>query len=212
VVGLVASRIKDRVGRPVVAFAPAGDGVQLRGSARSIPGIHIRDVFEAIATRDPGLIVRFGGHAMAAGLTLEAARLDDFARAFEAQVAQCMQGIDTEDAIWTDGQLDEADIELATAQLLRAAGPWGQAFPEPSFDGEFDIESARVLGERHVKFWLRPAGSRTRLDAIAFNLMEPQGRSSPPAGRVRMAYRLDVNHYQGERRLQLLVDHVVEAP
>lgn len=212
VVGLVASRIKDSVGRPVVAFAPAGDGVQLRGSARSIAGIHIRDVFEAIAARDPGLIVRFGGHAMAAGLTLDAARLDDFARAFEAQVAEWMHRIDAEDAIWTDGQLDEPDIDLATAHLLRAAGPWGQAFPEPSFDGEFDIESSRVLGERHVKFWLRPAGSRTRLDAIAFNLLEPEGRSVPPVGRVRLAYRLDVNHYQGERRLQLLVDHVVEAP
>jgi single-stranded-DNA-specific exonuclease len=210
-VGLVASRIKDRVGRPVVAFAPAGDGVQLRGSARSIPGIHIRDVFEAIAARDPGLIVRFGGHAMAAGLTLEAARLDEFARAFEAQVAEWLHRIDAEDAIWTDGQLAEADIDLATAQLLRAAGPWGQAFPEPSFDGEFDIESTRVVGERHVKFWLRPAGSRMRFDAIAFNLLESEGRSAPPTGRVHLAYRLDINHYQGERRLQLLVDHVMET-
>jgi single-stranded-DNA-specific exonuclease len=212
VVGLVASRIKDRVGRPVVAFAPAGDGGQLRGSARSIAGIHIRDVFEAMAARDPGLIVRFGGHAMAAGLTLDAARLDDFARAFEAQVAEWMHGVDPDDAIWTDGQLDEADMDLATAQLLRAAGPWGQAFPEPSFDGDFDIESTRVLAGRHVKFWVRPAGSRARFDAIAFNLLEPEGRSSPPAGRVRLAYRLDVNHYQGERRLQLLVDHVQETP
>ena len=110
------------------------------------------------------------------------------------------------------GALDEADLGLATAQLLRAAGPWGQAFPEPTFDGEFDIERTRVVGERHVKFWLRPAGSRARFDAIAFNLLEPEGRSSPPAGRVRLAYRLDVNHYQGERRLQLLVDHVIEAP
>jgi single-stranded-DNA-specific exonuclease len=212
VVGLVASRIKDRVGRPVVAFAPAGDGVQLRGSARSIPGIHIRDVFEAIATRDPGLIVRFGGHAMAAGLTLDAVRLDDFARRFEAEVTEWMQRIDAEDAIWTDGVLAESELDLATAQLLRAAGPWGQAFPEPSFDGEFDIESARVIGEHHVKFWLRPAGSRARFDAIAFNLLEPEGRRNPPGGRVRLAYRLDVNHYQGERRLQLLVDHLRETP
>jgi len=212
VVGLVASRIKDRVGRPVVAFAPAGDGVQLRGSARSIPGVHIRDVFEGIAARKPGLIVRFGGHAMAAGLTLDAARLDEFARQFEAEVAAWLERIDPEDVIWTDGPLEESDLGLATAQLLRAAGPWGQAFPEPSFDGEFDIERTRIVGERHVKFWLRPAGSRARFDAIAFNLLEPDGRSSPPAGRVRLAYRLDVNHYQGERRLQLLVDHVIEAP
>lgn len=212
VVGLVASRIKDRVGRPVVAFAPAGDGQQLRGSARSIPGVHIRDVLAALATRDPGLIVRFGGHAMAAGLTLDASRLDDFARQFEAEVKEWMQRIDAEDAIWTDGTLDEADLALATAQLLRAAGPWGQAFPEPSFDGEFDIESTRIVGERHVKFWLRPAGSRARLDAIAFNLLEPEGRTAPPAGRIRLAYRLDINQYQGERRLQLLIDHVMETP
>ena len=210
VVGLVASRVKDRLGRPVVAFAPADDG-QLRGSARSIAGVHIRDVLEAIATREPTLIERYGGHAMAAGMTLRPERLDEFARAFEAEVAERLRGIEAQNVIWTDGALAEDDFNLGTALQLRDAAPWGQAFPEPSFDGEFEIESTRIVGERHVKFWLRPAGTRLRLDAIAFNLLDGERHSVPPGGRMRMVYRLDVNHYQGEQRLQLLIDHV-EGP
>ena len=110
--------------------------------------------------------------------------------------------------VWTDGELAESEICLATAQLLRDAGPWGQAFPEPSFHGEFDIEATRVVGEKHVKCWLRPAGSRARFDAIAFNLLDGERHRAPPAGRLKLAYRLDINHWQGERRLQLLIEHV----
>jgi single-stranded-DNA-specific exonuclease len=213
VVGLVASRVKDRLGRPVVAFAPEEQEGLLRGSARSIPGVHIRDVLEAIATREPQLIERFGGHAMAAGMTLRAANLDTFARAFEAEVTRWMRDVPAEDVIWTDGELEEGDFSLVTAQLLRTASPWGQAFPEPSFVGEFDIESSRIIGERHVKFWLRPAGSaRLRLDAIAFNLLDGETRTAAPAGRARLVFRLDVNHFQGNARLQLLVDHVEQKP
>jgi single-stranded-DNA-specific exonuclease len=211
VVGLVASRIKDRVGRPVVAFAPASDGAELRGSARSIAGVHVRDVLEAVASRQPGLILRFGGHAMAAGLTIPADALDRFARAFDAAVAAQLAQVEPDDVVWTDGELPEGDISLATAQLLRDAGPWGQAFPEPSFQGEFDVESARVVGEKHVKYWVRPAGSRTRFDAIAFNLLDGERFTVPPVGRLKVAYRLDINHWQGERRLQLLIEHV-ESP
>jgi single-stranded-DNA-specific exonuclease len=215
VVGLVASRIKDRVGRPVVAFAPAGEGDgqrdELRGSSRSIAGVHIRDVLELVSARHPGLIARFGGHAMAAGLTIQRADLDRFARAFDAAVAEALAQVEPDDVVWTDGELAEADISLATAELLRNAGPWGQAFPEPSFQGEFEVESARVVGEKHVKYWLRPAGSRARFDAIAFNLLDGERYSSPPAGRLRLAYRLDINHWQGERRLQLLIEHVETA-
>lgn len=214
VVGLVASRIKDRTGRPVVAFAPAGEdgqGEELRGSSRSIPGVHVRDVLELVSTRHPGLILRFGGHAMAAGLTIRRADLDRFARAFDAAVAEALALVEPDDVVWTDGELAEADICLATAELLRDAGPWGQAFPEPSFQGEFEVESARIVGEKHVKFWLRPAGSRTRFDAIAFNLLDGERWRSPPAGRLRLAYRLDINHWQGERRLQLLIEHVETA-
>ncbi|MGC4027609.1 MAG: single-stranded-DNA-specific exonuclease RecJ [Steroidobacteraceae bacterium] len=210
-VGLVAGRVKDRLSRPVVAFAPADDGAWLRGSARSVPGVHIRDVFAAIATREPDLIERFGGHALAAGITLRAQCLDRFARAFEAEVAHWLQETAYEPAIWTDGALQDEELTLATARLLRDAAPWGQAFPEPSFDGEFDIESSRVLGEKHVKFWLRPAGSRLRLDAIAFNLLDPEQQPQAPAGRVRAVYRLDVNHYQGQQRLQLVIEHLQQG-
>jgi single-stranded-DNA-specific exonuclease len=208
VVGLVASRIKDRTARPVVAFAPADDGAELRGSARSISGVHVRDVLDSVATRHPGLILRFGGHAMAAGLSIATADLDRFARAFDEVVAERLAQVESDDAVWTDGALTDAEISLATAQLLRDAGPWGQAFPEPSFEGEFDVESPRVVGEKHVKCWLRPVGSQARFDAIAFNLLDGERFAVPPEGRLRLAYRLDINHWQGERRLQLLIEHV----
>jgi single-stranded-DNA-specific exonuclease len=207
VVGLVASRVKDYTGRPVVAFAPAGEE-ELRGSVRSISGVHIRDVLEQVATLHPTLIRRFGGHAMAAGLTIDAKDLDLFARAFEAAVARWLRGCEPDDAVWTDGELAEEEISLATAEQLRAAGPWGQAFPEPSFDGQFDVEGARIVGDKHVKFWLRPVGARARFDAIAFNLLDGERFTAPPQGRLHLAYRLDINHWQGERRLQLLVEHV----
>ncbi len=211
VVGLVASRIKERVGRPVVAFAPAGDGAELRGSARSIAGVHVRDVIESVSSHHPGLIARFGGHAMAAGLTILQGDLGRFARAFDAAVAEQLAQVEPDDVVWTDGELAESEISLATARLLRDAGPWGQAFPEPSFQGEFDVESARLVGEKHVKYWLRPVGSRARFDAIAFNLLDGERFTAPPQGRLKLAYRLDINHWQGEKRLQLLIEHV-ESP
>jgi single-stranded-DNA-specific exonuclease len=208
VVGLVASRVKDHSGRPVIAFAPAGDDLTLRGSARSIPGVHIRDVLDAVAVSHPGLIARFGGHAMAAGLTIQGAALDDFAQAFDEEVARWLQRIDPDDAIWTDGTLEPADLCLETAELLREAGPWGQGFPEPSFHGHFEVDGSRIVGEKHVKYWLRPAGTSTRLDAIAFNLLDGERFSAPPEGALQLVYRLDINHYRGERRLQLMIDHV----
>ncbi|MBV6417969.1 MAG: Single-stranded-DNA-specific exonuclease RecJ [Steroidobacteraceae bacterium] len=209
VVGLVASRVKERVRRPVVAFANGGDGL-LRGSARSVAGVHVRDVFENIAATHPGLIVRFGGHAMAAGLTLEPARLDAFAAAFDAEVARWLGAGADVDRLDTDGELDAADLCLATAEALRRGGPWGAAFPEPVFDGRFTIERARVVGEKHVKMWVETAGGARRYDAIAFNLLADSA-ACLPAGEVHLVYRLDVNVYQGERRLQLLVDHVLPA-
>jgi single-stranded-DNA-specific exonuclease len=208
VVGLVAARIKDRVRRPVVAFAHGEPGL-LRGSARSVPGIHIRDVLAAIAARDPQLISRFGGHAMAAGLTLERARLDEFASAFDAEVARCAALAPAADAVETDGELAPAEIALGTAQALRAGGPWGQAFPEPSFDGVFAIRNARLIGERHVKMWVEVPRSGRSFDAVAFNHLE-QG-AQLPQGIAQLVYRLEVNEYQGERRLQLLIDHLLPA-
>jgi single-stranded-DNA-specific exonuclease len=210
VVGLVASRVKERLRRPVIAFASA-DAASLRGSARSIEGVHIRDVLDSIAARHPGLIHRFGGHAMAAGLTLERERLDEFARAFDAEVARCLPVAGATDAVETDGELSVEEIALATAEALRAGGPWGQAFPEPCFDGLFSIRNSRVIGERHMKMWVEPAGSGRSFDAIAFNHLTPGAPVVPPAGSLQLVYRLEVNEYQGERRLQLLIDHLLAA-
>jgi single-stranded-DNA-specific exonuclease len=208
VVGLVASRVKERVRRPVIAFA-AADPATLRGSARSVPGVHIRDVLDSIAARHPGLISRFGGHAMAAGLTLERSRLDEFARAFDEEVARATAGRTGAETIETDGELSVAEIALDTAQALRAGGPWGQAFPEPCFDGVFSVRSARLIGERHVKMWVEPVSSGRSFDAVVFNHFAQGAPGTLPEGLVQLVYRLDVNEYQGERRLQLLVDHLL---
>ena len=214
IVGLVAGRVKERTGRPVVAFARAGNGL-LRGSARSVAGLHIRDVLDAVAARHPELISRFGGHAMAAGLTLEEGNLDRFARAFEAEVARVGGGLLGAEWIETDGELAVHEIALSTAVALRSGGPWGQAFPEPCFDGLFTIRSARIVGEKHLKMWVEVPRTGRTFDAIAFNLLpEPSASTSSaspglPEGPARLVYRLDVNDYQGERRLQLLVDHLL---
>jgi single-stranded-DNA-specific exonuclease len=208
VVGLVASRVKERLRRPVIAFAPADDGT-LRGSARSIPGIHIRDVLDAIAARDGALIHRFGGHAMAAGLTLPAASLDTFARAFDAECARSLARRGSPDVIETDGELSDPELALPTAQALRDGGPWGPGFPEPLFDGCFRIDSARVVGERHLKLKLAAPEGRGQFDAIAFNFIDEAERAPMPTGVARLVYRLDSNEYLGERRLQFIVEHLL---
>ena len=205
VIGILASRIKERFHRPVVAFADAGDG-ELKGSARSVPGLHIRDVLDAVAATHPGLLSKFGGHAMAAGMTLEAARLEDFRAAFDAEVRRELNGRPLDDHLDSDGELAADEFSLEVAELLRNAGPWGQGFPEPLFDGLFEVVSSRVVGERHLKFSVRPPDSRRVLDAIAFN----QGGHHPLAAgaRLRLAYRLDVNEYRGVRSLQLVVEYL----
>lgn len=216
IVGLVAGRVKERTGRPVVAFARASGGV-LRGSARSIAGLHIRDVLDAVAARHPELISRFGGHAMAAGLTLEEGNLERFARAFEEEVARISGALASGEWIETDGELAVHEIALSTALALRSGGPWGQAFPEPCFDGLFTIRSSRIVAERHLKMWVEVPRTGRTFDAIAFNLLQDAAASTAqpaaclPEGPARLVYRLDVNEYQGERRLQLLVDHLLPA-
>lgn len=209
VVGLVASRIKDRIRRPVIAFARNGDGT-LRGSARSVPGIHIRDVLDRVAARHPELISRFGGHAMAAGLSLEERHLDDFAAAFDTEVAALHDPSIPSNRVETDGELATDEIALETAQALREGGPWGQAFPEPSFDGLFAIRNARVVGDKHLKMWVTTSDRSRAFDAIAFNFKGADEDPPLPDGDVRLVYRLDINEYKGERRLQLLVDHVLK--
>jgi len=208
VVGLVASRIKAAHHRPVVAFAPEGEA-SLKGSARSIPGVHIRDVLDAIAARRPGLITRFGGHAMAAGLTLPSAHLEAFRAAFAAEVEGRVTSEQLRGAILSDGPLDAREITLANALALREAAPWGQGFPEPCFDGMFEVLRTRVVGERHLKLVLRaPYGHP--IEAIAFNAADEFQVESGAGGiptALHVAYRLDVNEYRGEQRAQLVVEH-----
>ncbi len=204
VVGLVASRLKERFHRPVVAFADDGEG-GLKGSARSVPGLHVRDLLAAVDTRRPGLIERFGGHAMAAGLTLRAGALAPFTEALEAEAARHLEGADFSGTIWTDGELRDEEFSLDTAELLRAAGPWGQGFPEPVFDGRFQLLDTRVVGANHLKMKLRPAAGRRIVEAIAFRQADRMSGSQP--AQIHCAYRLDVNDYGGVRSPQLTVEY-----
>ena len=207
VIGILASRIKDRLHRPVIAFAD-GDPGQIKGSARSIPGIHIRDILDAVATRHPGLISKFGGHAMAAGLTLPLEAYDAFATAFTEEVARHAQDVELQAVIASDGELSERDFQLELANELRYAGPWGQHFPEPVFDGRFAIVSQRLVGEKHLKLVLSPPGSARILDAIAFNV-DLDTWPDQAIEQIDIAYRLDVNEFRGQRTVQLVVEHLV---
>ncbi|MGE5624822.1 MAG: single-stranded-DNA-specific exonuclease RecJ [Bacillota bacterium] len=208
VVGLVASKVKDRVHRPVIAFARA-DEETLKGSGRSVPHMHIRDALEAVSSRHPGLLDKFGGHAMAAGLSLRASDLPAFRDAFDEEARRWLDQDDLERVLHTDGELTEQELDVTTAEMLRDAGPWGQGFPEPLFDGEFGLVDRRIVGGGHLKLVLEhPAGKR-RCEAIAFG---QTGEHLPgDCRRVRIAYRPDVNEYRGERRLQLLIEHIEPA-
>lgn len=204
VVGIVAGRLRERHHRPAIAFADGGNSAQdeIRGSARSVPGVHIRDALDAIAARFPGLVTKFGGHAMAAGVSIRRVHFERFASAFAAEVARWITEDDVRGAIFTDGELGPGELELDTAHLLAATGPWGQGFPEPVFHGDFDVVTQRLVGERHTRMVLR-AGDRL-VDAIAFN-HEPLAQAS----RVRVVYELALNDYRDVETLQLVVRHLV---
>ena len=206
VIGILASRIKDRIHRPTIAFAD-GDPGQIKGSARSIPGIHIRDILDAVAVRHPGLISKFGGHAMAAGLSLATQDYEAFSRAFVEEVARHAEDVELQAVLDSDGELAEAEFQLELATALRFAGPWGQHFPEPVFDGVFQIVSQRLVGEKHLKLVLFPASGSVLLDAIAFNV-DLAVWPDPSIEQVEIAYRLDVNEYRGQRSVQLMVEHI----
>lgn len=208
VVGLVASRMKDRLHRPVVAFAPASED-ELRGSARSISGLHVRDALEAVATRHPGLIERYGGHAMAAGLTLRRPALARFADAFADEVGRRLTPAQMQNVLETDGELLPSEITLDTARAIEEGGPWGQAFPEPVFEGDFDVADWRVVGVRHLKLWLRADSASQPVEAIAFGYFDEDGARRPAAGaRARLAYRLQSTSFGGVERAELLAEHV----
>ena len=210
VVGLVASRLKEKHHRPVVAFARADDG-SLKGSSRSIPGLHIRDAMDAVATQNPGLISKFGGHAMAAGLTLEEKNLTWFVEAFQAHVEKVLNPEDLNAKIITDGNLISDQISMYTAENLREAGPWGQQFPEPCFEGIFLINQQRVVGENHLKLVLsHPSAPKLSIDAIYFN-MDVEHWPNNEIQQARCVYRLDINEFRGQQKLQLLVQYMMPA-
>ncbi len=208
VVGLVASKMKDRLHRPVIAFAPSEPGsASLRGSARSIPGFHIRDALAAINAGHPGLMEKFGGHAMAAGLSLALPQLEAFRAAFEQQVLATLDPAALQQELLSDGELSASELDFNHAEALRLAGPWGQGFAEPLFDGAFDVLEWRVLKERHLKLVLRAPGSVGKINAIHFG----GWKGSEPGARVHIAYRLVGDDYRGGQAIQLIIEHCAPA-
>lgn len=208
VIGILASRIKDRLHRPVIAFAPGGEG-ELKGSARSIAGVHIRDLLSEVAAAYPGLLQRFGGHAMAAGLGLRSSDYAVFVAALNDIAVRHASQWTTEQVVYSDGALGHEDFRLQFAEELRDAGPWGQGFPEPVFDGVFDVTQARILGGQHLRLGLALPDSGRRVDAMAFRRDDAERWLG--CERLRLAYRLDVNDYRDTRSLQLVVDYLEPA-
>ncbi|PWD07083.1 single-stranded-DNA-specific exonuclease RecJ [Salmonella enterica subsp. enterica serovar Anatum] len=206
VVGILASRIKGRFHRPGIAFAPAGGGT-LKGSGRSIQGLHMRDALERLDTLYPDLMIKFGGHAMAAGLSLEEHKFEQFQQRFGELVTEWLDPALLQGEVISDGPLSAAEMSMEVAQLLRDAGPWGQMFPEPLFDGRFRLLQQRLVGERHLKVMVEPVGGGPLLDGIAFNI---DTTCWPDNGvrEVELAYKLDINEFRGNRSLQIIIDDI----
>ncbi len=205
VIGILAARIRESYHRPVIVFADGVNG-ELKGSARSVQGVHIRDVLADVASSNPGLIAKFGGHAMAAGLSLSVENLAVFDEVFNKVLRQTVSKDLLTANLYSDGQLENDEMDLSTAILLRNAGPWGQGFPEPVFDGVFEVVQHRIVGERHLKLVLRADSGQREIDAIAFNF--DQMEWSEDTNRFHIAYRLDVNEFRGQQCAQLVVQHL----
>ena len=205
VIGILASRIKDQIHRPVIAFAPAGKDL-IKGSARSIPGIHIRDVLSDIAVVHPKLLSKFGGHAMAAGLSLNMHDYPPFALAFDEVVSKRLADVDLEQKILTDGELTEAEITLEMADLIQNAATWGQEFPEPIFEGVFNVVQARIVGQHHLKLILKQQEGQALIDAIAFFVDKPEQWLG--IRQIRAAYKLDINEFRGVKSVQLILQYL----
>ncbi|KIQ06587.1 MULTISPECIES: single-stranded-DNA-specific exonuclease RecJ [Pseudomonas] len=206
VIGILASRLKERYHRPTIAFADAGEGM-FKGSARSVPGFHIRDALDAVASRHPGLISKFGGHAMAAGLSLPAEHFETFAAAFDEEVRRQLCEDDLTGRLLSDGVLSIDEFNLPLARELRNAGPWGQHFPEPLFHGAFQLVQQRIVGERHLKVVLKSECGSLQLDGIAFGV-DREVWPNPTVRWVELAYKLDVNEFRGQESVQLLISHL----
>ena len=206
VIGILASRLKERYHRPTIAFADAGDGL-LKGSARSVPGFHIRDALDAVAAGNPQLISKFGGHAMAAGLTLPQENFSAFATAFDQEVRRQLQEEDLTGRLLSDGTLAVEEFNLELARALRHAGPWGQHFPEPLFHGVFQLTEQRIVGERHLKVVLKTECGTVSLDGIAFGV-DREVWPNPTVRWVELAYKLDLNEFRGRETVQLMIAHI----
>ena len=206
VIGILASRMKERYFRPTIAFADAGDGL-LKGSGRSVQGFHIRDALSVVAAQHPNLISKYGGHAMAAGLTLPEANFPLFAKAFDAEVRRQMREEDLTGRLLSDGTLAVEEFHLELARALRHAGPWGQHFPEPLFHGVFQLVEQRVVGERHLKVVLRSECGSVKLDGIAFGI-DRDIWPNPTIKWVELAYKLDLNEFRGNETVQLMIAHI----
>lgn len=206
VIGILASRIKDKYHRPTIVFADVGNG-EIKGSARSIPGLHIRDALDAVAKKHPELLDKFGGHAMAAGMSLQRSNFENFAKAFDAEVRRQLNEEDLQSVIQTDGELNNQEFTMQVAQQLRDAGPWGQHFPEPVFEGEFFVLQQKLMGEKHLKLLLAVnATDAGWLEAVAFNI-DPSVWPNAQVKKIRTAYKLDINEYRGNYSLQLMIDY-----
>ena len=205
VVGILASKIKEKFNRPVIVFAKENEGV-LKGSARSISGLHIKDVFDEIATLHPDLILTFGGHAMAAGLTIKESEYSNFSNIFNKYANQYISSDKLEDEYLTDGELSDEDFTVPLAQAIQDAGPWGQSFPEPTFAGQFKILDKRVVGENHLKLKLQSRDNSATLDAIAFNMTDTNW--PPETQQIVSTYRLGINDFQGNTQVQLFLEHI----
>jgi single-stranded-DNA-specific exonuclease len=204
VIGIVAGRVKDKFNRPVIAFAKS-TAFELKGSARSINGLHIRDVLADVDRLHPGLINKYGGHAMAAGLTLPLAAYADFAAAFDDVVTKKLSQLNLQNILFSDGELLPLELSIATARILREGGPWGQSFPEPIFDGMFRILQQRLVGQKHLKLTLQVADQT--IDAIAFNI-DIKEWPNYRCEEINIAYRLDINEYRGKETLQLIIEQI----
>ncbi|MCE0461437.1 single-stranded-DNA-specific exonuclease RecJ [Pseudomonas uvaldensis] len=206
VIGILASRMKERYFRPTIAFADAGDGL-LKGSGRSVPGFHIRDALSVVAAQHPTLISKYGGHAMAAGLTLPEANFSQFAEAFDAEVRRQLREEDLTGRLLSDGTLAVEEFHLELARALRHAGPWGQHFPEPMFHGVFQLVEQRVVGERHLKVVLKSECGSVKLDGIAFGI-DREIWPNPTVRWVQLVYKLDLNEFRGQETVQLMIAHI----
>lgn len=208
VIGILAGRIKEQFHRPTIVFAQGDEG-ELKGSARSINGLHIRDLLEEISSQYPGLIKKFGGHAMAAGLTISAERLDTFKLALSLTAKKHLTAEQLTAVIYTDGELPKDCFDIGFAQLLQNAGPWGQAFPEPVFDGEFSLISQKLLSDKHLKMMLQTPNG-TLVDAIWFNA-DNKAWPNVNVQKVQLAYQLDINEFRDKQSLQLIVRYMTAS-